>query len=175
MSGRRSQARRYAVLALYQWQVTGQSPVEIGRHFFDDPAWMREVADSLAEFVGDGAAGDLANMAFDPALFESLLQGVPEHIEDLDQRLQVALDRPLAQITPVELAILRLGVFELMHSPEVPFRVVINEAVDLTKLLGADDKSHCYVNGVLDRVARDLRSVEMGSGAADAPRTGNPG
>ena len=68
-------------------------------------------------------------------------------------------------MTPVELAILRLGTYELLHSPGVPYRVVINEAVDLAKLFGADDQSHRYVNGVLDRVARDVRAMEASAGA----------
>jgi N utilization substance protein B len=167
MSGRRSHARRYAVLALYQWQLTGQSPAEIGRHFFDDPAWVGEVADSLADLGEEGVAGPIAaDAVFDPALFEELLHGVPRHLTEIDRRLQSALDRPIAQITPVELAILRLATYELLHSPAVPYRVVINEAVELAKLFGADDNSHRYVNGVLDRIAREVRTPEAGGGMA---------
>jgi N utilization substance protein B len=165
MIGPRSQARRYAVLALYQWQVTGQDPAEIARNFFDDPAWVTELADSLAE-VGDemNAAGRDAP-SFDRKLFRELVQGVPEHLAELDARLKPALDRSIAQVDPVERAILRVGAFELLYCPGVPYRVAINEAVDLAKLLGAE-QGHRYVNGVLDRVARDVRPEEVGTARA---------
>jgi N utilization substance protein B len=169
MSSRRSHARRYAVLALYQWQLTGQSPAEIGRHFFDDPAWVGEVADALAE-LGDEGAAQAADTAFDPTLFHGILRGVPGHIEAIDARLEGALDRPIAQITPVELAILRMGTYELLYSSDVPYRVVINEAVELAKQFGADDTSHRYVNGVLDRVAREARTTEANTGGAGGRR-----
>jgi N utilization substance protein B len=163
MAGRRTQARRYAVLALYQWQVSGQSPAEISRHFFDDPAWMDEIADALCE-LGEQAPGG-ADRVCDLALFQTLLLGVPERVETLDERLAEVLDRPLAQVTPVDLAILRMAVFELLTSPEVPYRVVINEAVELAKEFGSTDDTHRYVNGVLDRIAHRLRTAETGAGS----------
>jgi len=176
MIGRRTHARRYAVLALYQWQLTGQSPSEIGRHFFDDPAWVGEVADSLADLGEDGVArASAAEAAFDHGLFEELLHGVPRHLAEIDERLASALDRPIAQVTPVELAILRLATYELLHTPPVPMRVIINEAVELAKLFGADDNSHRYVNGVLDRIGRDVRTAEGGGLAlGSGPRSPCP-
>jgi N utilization substance protein B len=165
MGGRRSQARRYAVLALYQWQLTGQDPVEIGRHYFDDPAWVGEIAEALVDLPAASDSVDKKVSAYDHELFQQLLHGVPAHLADLDACLKPALDRPIERVDPVERAILRAGVFELLYSPSVPFRVAINEAVDLAKLLGAE-QSHRYVNGVLDRVARSVRSAELGGDAS---------
>jgi N utilization substance protein B len=160
MRGRRSLARSYAVLALYQWQLTGQDPVEIGRHFFDDPAWVAEVAESLAEDAGVSSGScDKELPPYDPELFKQLLYGVPACLKGLDARLQPALDRPIERVDPVERAILRAGAYELLYIPSVPYRVVINEAVDLAKLLGAE-QGHRYVNGVLDRLARSVRGAE---------------
>ena len=70
------------------------------------------------------------------------------------------LDRPVAELDPVELAILRIGICELVYHPEVPFRVVINEAVELAKVFGAE-QSHRYINGVMDKLARQLRGAEL--------------
>lgn len=164
MSGRRSQARRYAVLALYQWQLTGQDPVEIGRHFFDDPAWVGEIAESLVDVADSPDSAGKESSAYDHELFQQLLHGVPAQLQELDARLEPALDRPIARVDPVERAILRAGTYELLYSPAVPYRVVINEAVDLAKLLGAE-QGHRFVNGVLDRVARSARSAEAGGDA----------
>jgi len=161
MASRRSQARRYAMLALYQWQMTGLNPVEIGRHFFDDPIWMGEVADSLAEAAEDGTPGDPAERIYDHDLFDQLLKGVPRQVKDIDAQLQPLLDRHIESVDPVERAILRLGVYELLYCPELPYRVVINEAVDLAKAFGAE-QGHRYINGVLDKVCRSVRKVEMG-------------
>ena len=165
MGGRRSQARRYAVLALYQWQLTGQDPVEIGRHFFDDPAWLGEVAESFADVSDSAASVTKEAYAFDRELFQQLLLGVPAHLKELDERLQTALDRPVERVDPVERAILRAGVYELLYSPSVPYRVAINEAIDNAKLLGAE-QGHRYVNGVLDRVARGARTPETEGGVS---------
>lgn len=167
MGGRRSQARRYAVLALYQWQLTGQDPVEIGSHFFDDPAWVGEVADSLVDPEGSAVSAGKEARAYDHELFQQLLYGVPAHQKDLDESLEPALDRPIERVDPVERAILRAGAYELLYSPSVPYRVAINEAVDLAKLLGAE-QGHRYVNGVLDRVARNARgAADEGDASAD--------
>lgn len=168
MSGRRSQARRYAVLALYQWQMTGQEPAAIMRHFFDDPAWMQVIAEGLGLLKGEQQS--LADAVYDLNLFQELLRGVPERVEDLDRQLETVLDRPLRQVTPVDLAILRLGVYELAQSPQIPFRAILNETVELAKEFGSTDDSHRYVNGILDRLARSLRPAEFtpqgGDGAA---------
>jgi len=170
MRGRRSQARRYAVLALYQWQLTGQDPAEIGRHFFDDSAWLGEVAESLADIGEEGSPPSAPEVAYDRELFNELLRGVPERLQDLDAELRSALDRPIDRVDPVERAILRAGAYELLYCPQVPARAIINEAVDLAKLLGAE-QGHRYVNGVLDRLARVARADELGGGTGPAPGT----
>jgi N utilization substance protein B len=138
MAGKRSNARQFALQALYQWQVTRQSPAEIERQFLEDQD-IREI---------------------EPALFHELLQGVPAHLAELDLSLAPLLDRAVESVDPVERAILRLGAFELLHSPAIPYRVVIDEAVDLAKLFGAE-QGHRYVNGVLDRLARRVRAAEL--------------
>ncbi len=179
MAGRRSEARRYAVLALYQWQVSGQTPAEIAGHFFDDPAWMEALAEGMSEDWAEGGAGaadqpgagrsdtmsdkpGVASSArpYDHQLFDVLLRGVPEKADEIDDALRGNLDRSLQSLDPVERSILRIGTYELLFSPELPVRVVINEAVELAKAFGAE-QGHRYVNAVLDRVARSARADEL--------------
>ncbi|MGD8907938.1 MAG: transcription antitermination factor NusB [Chromatiales bacterium] len=138
MSQKRSQARRHAVQAIYQWQMTGQDVVEIANQFLEEQ--------------------DLAG--FEVPYFQDLLQGVPKYLGELDELLKPALDRAIESVDPVERAVLRLGAFELRYKPEVPYRVVINEAVELAKVFGAE-QGHKYVNGVLDQVAKQARPVEI--------------
>ena len=138
MSRQRSRARHYAVQALYQWQLAGQDVGDIVDQFLTGPEAPK----------------------FDPEYFRDLLRGVTTHAAELDAHLSPHVDRPIAQIDPVERAILRLGAYELAHHPEVPYRVAINEAVELAKTFGAEE-GHKYVNGVLDKVARTLRAVEV--------------
>ncbi len=158
MAGRRTEARRYAVLALYQWQVGGLSPDEIARHFFDDPAWVSAVAEGLIEDLDAAAA--LSAGKYDAQLFNTLLRGVPERADEIDDALRPLVDRALRSIDPVERAILRVGAYELLYSPELPVGVIINEAVELAKVFGAE-KGHRYVNGVLDKLARQVRRDEL--------------
>lgn len=134
----RSKARRCALQAIYQWQVGGQAIGEVESQF-------------LAE-------QDLAQA--DIAYFSELVQCVPAHKAELDAHMAPFLDRPVAELDPVEMAILRIGICELAYHPEIPFRVVINEAVELAKVFGAE-QSHRYVNGVMDKIARDLRRDEL--------------
>lgn len=138
MSKKRSQARHYAVQAIYQWQVAGQNIKDIRNQF-------------VAEQNEKG---------FELAYFESLLHGVPAHLDELDELLRSYLDRSIESVDPVERAILRLGAFELQHHPEVPYKVIINESVELSKLFGAE-QGHRYVNGVLDKLAHQLRKGEI--------------
>jgi len=140
MSSKRSQARSHAIQALYQWQVTGQDIGDIANQF-------------LAEHD---------NSSFEVSYFRDLLQGVPTHLKQLDETLKPHLDRSIESVDLVERAILRLGVYELAEHPEVPYRVVINESVELAKTFGAE-QGHKYINGVLDKVAQDLRSLEVKS------------
>jgi N utilization substance protein B len=138
LSQQRSRARRIAVQALYQWQMAGQDLKEIEQQF-------------LASEESVGADLDY---------FHQLLHQVPARLDALDRHLAALLDRPIPEVDPVERAILRLGAYELAFCPEIPFRVVINEAVELAKTFGAE-QGHRYVNGVLDRLAHQLRAGEV--------------
>jgi len=133
----RSRARRCIVQALYQWQLTNHDADAIDPQFF------------LDESEGE----------VDRTFFDRVLREVLEHVDVLDELLIPLLDRPLREVDPVERAILRLGACELRYHPEVPFRVVINEAVELAKLFGAHH-GHKYVNGILDKLSERLRSEE---------------
>ncbi len=138
MSRQRSKARSLAVQAIYQWQMAGQPVSEILAHF-------------LAEHAGK---------KLDEAYLRDLLQGVGGQLARIDEALAQDLDRDIEQVDPVERAILRIAGYELLEHPEIPYRVVINEAVELAKVFGAE-KGHRYVNGVLDKAARRLRPLEM--------------
>jgi N utilization substance protein B len=91
--------------------------------------------------------------------FEDLLHGVEHHVDELDILLRPHLDREVGEVDPIERAALRLAAYELKHRLDVPYRVVINEAIEVTKRFGADH-GHSYVNGVLDKVAAELRTAE---------------
>ncbi|HEX4873137.1 MAG TPA: transcription antitermination factor NusB [Nevskiaceae bacterium] len=136
---RRSLARRVTVQALYQWLVNETAPDALLVQF-------REQDDGL------GRA--------DPAYFEELLRGVVREVAPLTVGLTPFLDRPLVQLDPVEHAVLLVGAYELSHRPEVPWKVAVNEAVNLAKVFGAED-GYKFVNGVLDRLARQVRRAEM--------------
>ncbi len=139
MSGRRrSRSRQLALQALYQWQLASQNIKDIIQQFKDD-----EPPNSYEE-----------------EYFVDLVRGVPTHLNELDAALSPYLDRAILSVDPVERAALRLGAYELAHHPEVPYRVAINEAVELTKIFGAED-GHKYINGVLDKLARKLRPAEI--------------
>jgi len=96
----------------------------------------------------------------DLAYFQALLHGVPAAVDELEAVIEPLLDRRLDELDPIERTLLRMGVFELRERQDVPWKVVINEAVALAKKFGATD-SHKYINGVLDRAARQLRKVEI--------------
>ncbi len=149
----RSQSRRYAALALYQWRLTGEDPIQIKRHLLDDHEWLDAVAASLGGIDEDAILDSKERFNFNIELLNELLTGVPRQITEIDAQLDHFLDRPISQVDPVELAILRLGAYEILFSDNIPDRVAINEAVELTKLLGAYE-GHRYVNGVLDKIAR---------------------
>ena len=137
----RRKARRFALQALYQWQVSGSG-----------------LGDIEAEFRPDN---DMSKV--DDEYFHDILHGVPKEKSVLDEKIQPFLDRRLDELTPVELAILRLGAFEMCHRIDVPYKVVINEAIELAKTFGATD-GHKYVNGVLDKLAQRERMVEIRGG-----------
>ena len=135
----RRRARRRALQAIYQWQMTGQEPAEVLRQFLD-----------IQDMSG-----------VDVEYFEKLLCGVGDNAESLDQSLEPFLDRPAVQLDEMERAVLRIGAFELQHCPELPFRVVLDECVDLAHRFGSE-QGHSYVNAVLDKAVKDWRAHEVG-------------
>ena len=139
---RRGLARRVAAQALYQWLVNETAPALLLKQF-------REQDDGL------GRA--------DPAYFEELLRGTVEAAPQLTAALAPHLDRPIAQLDPVEHAILLIAAYELQSQLTVPWRVVVNEAVNLTKTFGAEE-GYKFVNGVLDKLARVQRPQEVAAG-----------
>lgn len=141
MSRARNKARRYAVQALYQWQMTGQEVHAVVEQF----ALEHSMKDEEYEY------------------FREAVDGVVLHRHELDDHLVPFLDRPIEAVDPVERAILRLAVYELALRPDVPYRVVINEAIELAKTFGAEH-GHRFVNGLLDKAAARLRAVEMRAG-----------
>lgn len=136
----KQQARKLAMQALYQWQISQTSLSEIERQFLD----RNETSQ------------------FDQSYFHELLHQIPKQLSTVDQAYEGYLDRAIDSLDPVERAILRLSTYEMIERLEVPYRVVINEAVELSKSFGATG-SHRYINGILDQVARVYRQAEMGS------------
>ena len=126
--------------ALYQWHMAGAA-----------------VSDIEAEFRTDY---DFSNV--DLEYFQALLHQIPASMDELDDAIEPLLDRKLSDLDPIELTLLRMGMYELTWRIDVPYKVVINEEVALAKKFGATD-SHKYVNGVLDKAARQLRKVEIDS------------
>lgn len=133
----RTRARRRAVQALYAWELGGNS--------------MRKVIDDFRS-EQDMQIADLE-------YFEDLLRGVDARCRELDAGLAPFLDRDIERVDPIERAVLRLAAYELKHRPDVPYRVVLNEAVEVAKRFGSD-QGHTYVNGVLDKLARQWRAAE---------------
>jgi N utilization substance protein B len=143
LAARRHKARHYAMQALYQWHMAGANISQI------------EV-----EFRADN---DMSNV--DSEYFSELLHRIPHMLSDLDAFFEEHLDRDKDDLGAVELALLRIGSYELSQRIDIPYKVVINEAVNLAKKFGATD-SFKYVNGILDKVARQTRAIEI---AADNP------
>jgi N utilization substance protein B len=159
MAGPRSEARRYALLALYQWQVGAGDPAEIVRHFLDDPQWAEALSADLRGDPENAGTDEVTPARYDAQLFSELVRGVGEHADEIDDALRPLLDRSLKSLDPVERSILRIGTYELLHSPQLPVGVVINESVNLAREFGAAE-GHRYVNGVLDKLARRVRANE---------------
>ena len=134
----RSRARRRALQAVYAWQSAGGTAQQVIAQFAHEQA--REQADL--------------------SYFEDLVRGVLAQHGELDTALATYLDRDVEQVDAVERAALRIAAYELLHRPDVPYRVVINEAIDSTKRFGSEH-GHTYVNGVLDHAAAAWRTVEF--------------
>ena len=141
MRSPRRRAREFALQGLYQWQMTGAPAVEINRN--------------LSELEGYAAA--------DGAFLQAELAGVIGEAEGLQGLLEPLADRKWVEVSPVEKAILLIGAWEIAHAPEMPYRVSINEAIELAKRFGGTD-GHKYVNGILDRLAASVRPEEVACG-----------
>lgn len=141
LAAQRRKARHYGLQALYQWSMAGST-----------------LSDIEAEFRTDN---DFRHT--DGEYFTALLKGVASDVDALETLFSPCLDRALDDLDPIERNLLRMGTFELRDRMDVPYKVVINEAVSLAKKFGASE-SHRYINGVLDKVARELRSVELPDG-----------
>ena len=138
MSQGKTNARKCAVQALYQWQMSGESLTRIETYFLEEQHLK-------------GAQ---------KSYFTELFHGVPKDLTQIDEALAEFVDRPVDKIDPVERAILRIGAYELMHRLETPYKVIINEGVNLAKDFGAEG-SHKYINGILDKVSQKHRAVEI--------------
>ncbi|MEO6968841.1 MAG: transcription antitermination factor NusB [Rhodanobacteraceae bacterium] len=134
----RSRARRRALQAIYAWQISGAEMPSIIEQFRHEQDMQ------------------IADLEY----FEDLLRGVEHHRAELDAGLAPLLDRDVEQVDPIERAALRLAAYEFKYRPDVPYRVVLNEAIELVKRFGAD-QGHTYVNGVLDKLAREWRGAEQ--------------
>ena len=139
LAAERRKARHYGMQALYQWLMAGAALTDIEAEF-------------RAEY-------DFSHV--DLEYFQALLHGVPACVDELDATFEPLLDRGIDDLDPIERTLLRMGTYELKDRIDVPYKVVINEAVALAKKFGATD-SHKYINGVLDKAARQLREAETG-------------
>jgi N utilization substance protein B len=137
----RVRARRSIVQALYQWGMSEKSMIDIIREFESERSELTKA---------------------DVEYFREILKGVEEHLDELDGQLKPLLDRPIEGLDPVENAILHLGIYELLYHPELPWRVVVNESIELAKMFGAE-QSHKYINGIMDKAAHQIRTAELSS------------
>ena len=133
-------ARRNAVQALYQWDLTEQDPSDIEETFIE--------------------GHDLSKV--DQEYFRHLIRSVPLYHQEIDDRLSQYIKRGVDNIDPVERAILRLGTYELEFEKTIPYKAIIDEAIELTKVFGSEE-GYRFVNGVLDRLAKELRQAEISS------------
>ncbi len=134
----RRRARELALQGIYQWRVSGTDAADIEKQMQAEKNLGR----------------------YDKPMFSKLLRGTLAKQEHVAEQLAPHLDRPLSELSPVEFAILMLGGFELTNQPDVPYKVIINEAVELAKTFGGTD-GHKYVNGVLDKLAPQVRAAEV--------------
>lgn len=134
---KRHKARRFVVQALYQWQLT------------EDP-----INDIILSFLVD-----MNPKKNDTEYFQTLMHAIVSQVSDIDASFVAYLDRSIDEIGPIELAILRIATYELKERPELPYKVVLNEAIELAKTFGPEE-SYKYINSIMDKVAEKFRSVE---------------
>jgi N utilization substance protein B len=139
----RQLARKLAMIAVYQWQMTNNTYQDIYLAIQDDRDLSKDFRRS------------------DPVYFQSLVRHIIDNTEAVDAHFLPLLDRGIDQLDQIELAALRVGITELQNHLDVPYKVVVNEAVNLTKKFGAD-QAHKFVNGVLDKLSKTLRTAETG-------------
>ena len=141
MSNPKTNARKAVVQALYQWQITGQNLNLIEQYFIDEQFFVE-------------------NEKIQREYFSEVFHAVPQNLIDIDALLSNFVDREVDAVDPVERAILRLATYELIHYDDTPYKVIINEAINIAKDFGADG-SHRYINGILDKVAQKQRPDEI--------------
>jgi len=146
MAGSRKHARSFALQGLYAWLVGGADVTLIAANLAEDEQFKRA----------------------DEAYFRTLLYGVIKEEDLLGTHIARFIDRKLTELSPVERSILLIGAYELLNCPDVPMRVVINESVELAKSFGGID-GHKYINGVLDKLAQEMRAVEAGQSRRGKP------
>ncbi len=134
----RRRARRLVLQALYQWIIAETDLEEIEQQFFS-LEFKKEV---------------------DIAYFHELLFDIPKNVETIDQAFSPYLDRDISQLNPIELITIRMGVYELLIRKDIPYKVAINETIALNKLFGSEE-GYKYVNGILDKVAQNVRADEI--------------
>lgn len=136
-TAQRKKARKLILQALYQWQISGSSIAQVEAEFRADNDFDR----------------------IDAEYFKSVFREIPKMVTELDRDIEPFLDRPVSDVDPVEMSLLRMGVFEFKYRVDVPYRVVINEAVELAKMFGGTD-GHKYINSILDKLSLRLRAAE---------------
>lgn len=147
----RSAARQLTLQALYQWQISGNAMTLVEAHI--RAALPDDKLEPHEDITGVLKQADLA-------YFHEMAQAIPRQQQQLDDSFAPFLDRRVTELDPIELAILRLSSYELSQRLDVPYRVIINEAVELAKRFGGTD-SHKYVNGILDKLAQRVRAAEI--------------
>ncbi len=134
----RGKSRRLAMQAIYQWQMTGDSIAGIKQQFLDENNPTK----------------------FEVEYFTELVSGVASTVSEIDKLLEKYMNRTIESVDPVERSILRIAAYEFINRLDFPFRVVLNEAVTITKEF-CSEKSHAFVNAVLDKVAKEIRQIEV--------------
>ncbi|MDA8094970.1 MAG: transcription antitermination factor NusB [Betaproteobacteria bacterium] len=145
MKKSRRLSREFVLKGLYQWRLSGAPVERIGKELREDAQFAKA----------------------DEAYFDRLLGGTVAQVDSLEAVLAPHLDRPAGELSPIEHSILDLAAFELAHEPGVPYRVIINEAVELAKRFGGTD-GFKFVNGVLDKLAAEMRADEIRAGRGKA-------
>lgn len=138
MKSARRKAREFAVQGLYQWQLVQDTPPRIEQNLAETPGFTK----------------------CDLSLFRTTLYGAVKHVDTLRSALEPYLDRGWDEVSPVERGVLLVAAFELVHMPETPYPVIINEAIELSKTFGGNE-GHKFINGVLDKFVEQARSVEV--------------